>query len=157
MSASNEHLTPLLKAELSTLQSLNDALAREYEALISNSVEDLERATSTKNQAVTAHQAQQMQRLNWMSGLGLAADSSLGDLVRHCGDDHTDSRLKEELANLATQCQESNRRNGGLIHRLQERTRGALDVLRHEDGSPNLYSLSGSREHQSDSRTLGKA
>lgn len=157
MSAPTEHLTPLLKAELDTLESLNTALTAEYEALVGNNVEDLERATATKNQAISAHQIQQKQRLSWMHGLGLTVDSSLGDLVRHCGNDETDIRLQEELANLATQCQESNRRNGGLIHRLQERTRGALDVLRHEEGSPNLYSLSGSREHQSDSRTLGKA
>ncbi|EED30855.1 FlgN protein [gamma proteobacterium NOR5-3] len=157
MSADSAHLTPLLSAELNSLQSLERALEAEYQALINNKVDDLERATVAKNAAVAAHRAQQEQRLGWMQGLGLSPDSPLGDLVSHCGDHQADIELQNQLIGLATQCQESNRRNGGLILRLQDRTRGALDVLRREDGGPDLYSLSGSREHQSDSRTLGKA
>lgn len=157
MSADSAQLTPLLKAELSTLQALGQAIESEYKALINNKVEDLEGATVSKDAAVAAHRAQQEQRIGWMHGLGLSPDSSLGELVSHCGDNPTDIDLQNQLISLATECQESNRRNGGLILRLQDRTRGALDVLRREDGGPDLYSLSGSREHQSDSRTLGKA
>ncbi|WOJ93280.1 flagellar protein FlgN [Congregibacter variabilis] len=157
MSADSGQLTPLLKAELSTLTALEQALDAEHQALVNNQVEELERATTTKNAAVAAHRAQQERRIGWMHGLGLSPDSPLGDLVSHCGDNATDIDLQNQLISLATQCQESNRRNGGLILRLQDRTRGALDVLRREDGGPDLYSLSGSREHQSDSRTLGKA
>jgi flagellar biosynthesis/type III secretory pathway chaperone len=76
--------------------------------------------------------------------------------VRSTGDDSTSLQLQEQLASLAANCQDSNRRNGVLIVRLQERTRGALDVLRRDD-STDLYSLSGAREHHSDGRTLGKA
>ncbi|MFT4768999.1 MAG: flagellar biosynthesis/type III secretory pathway chaperone [Glaciecola sp.] len=159
MNTNSGQLTPLLTAELSTLQTLETALDAEYQALISNKVDDLERATVAKNAAVAAHRAQQDQRIGWMQGLGLGLrpDSPLGDLVSHCGGNKADIDLQNQLISLATLCQDNNRRNGGLILRLQGRTRGALDVLRREDGGPDLYSLSGSREHQSDSRTLGKA
>ncbi|EAQ98468.1 flagella synthesis protein FlgN [Congregibacter litoralis] len=157
MSAGSTQLTPLLTAELRTLRSLEAALDAEYQALVDNSVDALESATAQKNLAVTAHREQQEQRLSWMHGLGLGADSSLAELVEHCGGSPQDAELQDTLAALAAECQENNRRNGGLILRLQDRTRGALDVLRREDGGPDLYSLSGSREHQSDSRTLGKA
>ncbi|MDP5071644.1 MAG: flagellar protein FlgN, partial [Congregibacter sp.] len=112
---------------------------------------------AAKNSAVVAHRTQQAQRIAWMQSLDLPPDTSLRDLVSRCGTTEANTALQSQLAALANHCQDSNRRNGGLILRLQERTRGALDVLRHEDGGPKLYSLSGSREHQSDSRTLGKA
>jgi len=157
MSANSLHLTPLLTAELDTLRALEESLEAEHQALITSNVEDLELATTRKNAAVAAHRAQQEQRLGWMRGLGLSADSPLADLVDHFGGNEADKRLQDELASLAAHCQDNNRRNGGLILRLQERTRGALDVLRQEDAGADLYSLSGSREHQSDGRTLGKA
>ncbi|MFK8043744.1 flagella synthesis protein FlgN [Congregibacter sp.] len=157
MSADSTNLRTLLQAELGTLKALHEALSSEYQALTSNAVDELEVAIAAKNDAVAAHQSQQQQRLAWMRGLGLGAESSLSDLIAHCKGDKSDEQLRDELAEIATQCQESNRRNGGLILRLQERTRGALDVLRQEDGGTDLYSLSGSREHQSDGRTLGKA
>ena len=157
MSADHSDLSTLLQTELGTLKSLHEALSAEYQALVSNAVEELELAIAAKNDAVAAHQSQQQRRIAWMQGLGLGAESSLSDLIMHCNGDPSDALLRDELADLATQCQESNRRNGVLILRLQERTRGALDVLRQEDGGADLYSLSGSREHQSDGRTLGKA
>lgn len=157
MSASPEQLNQLLQAELRTLTALAQTLNAEYRALIDTDVSMLEHATAQKNTAIAAHSAQQNSRLSWMNGLGMTSQSSLGDLVSHCGANPDSASLQEQLATLATQCQEDNRRNGGLIIRLQERTRGALDVLRRDDAGPDLYSLSGSKQHHSDSRTLGKA
>jgi len=157
MSTESSLLSDLLRAELSTLERVKKSLEAEYQSLISNSIERLETATVEKNTAIAAHRSQQEQRLGWMRGQGLTENLPLGELVAEHGNKTSDVHLHTELIALASHCQDSNRRNGGLILRLQERARGALDVLRQDDGGPDLYSLSGSKEHQSDSRTLGKA
>lgn len=157
MSVDNHQLQPLLDAELTTLQSLAAALDAEHDALLSADVRALETATAAKNSAIEAHRQQQSLRVSWMQRAQLPPDTPLRELVRSAGDDPGSLRLQEQLATLAADCQDSNRRNGVLIVRLQERTRGALDVLRRDDSATDLYSLSGAREHHNDGRTLGKA
>jgi flagellar biosynthesis/type III secretory pathway chaperone len=157
LSADSQQLQQLLHTELTTLQSLAAALAAEHAALLSADVVALETATAAKNTAIQAHRDQQSLRIDWMQKAQLAADTPLRELVRSAGDDSTSLQLQEQLASLAANCQDSNRRNGVLIVRLQERTRGALDVLRRDDSTAELYSLSGAREHHNDGRTLGKA
>jgi flagellar biosynthesis/type III secretory pathway chaperone len=156
MTPSPQELRSFLEAEHETLQALAAALAAEHEALISRDVGTLEATTATKNRCIEAHSAQQQKRLGWMQDLGLAADTALSDLVSRAGGDADLADLRARLATLAQDCQDANRRNGGLILRLQERTRDALDVLRREERS-DLYSLSGAHERKSDGRTLGKA
>jgi flagellar biosynthesis/type III secretory pathway chaperone len=150
-------LQALLQAELGTLRTLKTSLEAEHKALLASDVALLESATAEKNVAVQAHRRQQEQRLSWMNALGISIDSTLADIVSQCGNLPAAAALQAELAALAADCHDSNRLNGGLIIRLQERARGALDVLRRDDSGPDLYSLSGAREHHSDSRTLGKA
>lgn len=156
MTVSAGQLSRLLEAELTTLQALEEALEKEHRALLANGVDGLEASTAIKNSAVEAHRKQQQQRLDWSRALGLGSDASLAVLSEHCGSAPGNDSFQRELVALAEACQVNNRRNGVLITRLQERARGALQVLRREDGG-DLYSLSGSREHRSDSRTLGKA
>ncbi|MEO1079325.1 MAG: flagellar protein FlgN [Pseudomonadota bacterium] len=146
----------MLEAELATLTELSAALDAEYDALIANDPQALESATHAKAGRVDAHRAQQQKRLSWLTARGLPTETGLKQLVHMAGDDENVAALQARLAALASDCQQNNRRNGGLIVRLQERARGALDILRRDD-SGDLYSLSGAREHQSDSRTLGKA
>ena len=150
-------LEQLLRAELTTLQALAGALEGEHLALLATDVAALETATATKNAAIAAHREQQAQRLAWMQTAQLAPDTPLDDLVSAAGGGAAARQLQAELAALAADCQDSNRRNGLLILRLQEQTRGALDVLRRDESGTDLYSLSGAREHRSDSRSLGKA
>lgn len=157
MSSAADQLAEFFGAELATLQVLDDALENEYNALMGNDVDALEEATAHKDSAIRAHREQQGRRIDWMLGLGLDSTTSTSDLLDHCGATGKNSAIQRELAGLGSRCQESNLRNGGLIVRLQERARNALDVLRREDHGGDLYSLSGSREHHSDSRILGKA
>ena len=157
MSAAAAQLNRLLEAELATLRTLQQALESEHEALTDSSVERLERATALKNAAVEAHRQQQLQRLGWMQGLGIDGTTPLAELVQRCGGTRDSAALQGDLAALAERCQAHNRRNGGLIVRLQQRARNALHVLRRDDDPGDLYSLSGSRQQSSDSRTLGKA
>ena len=151
-----QELFALLKAEHETLSALYDALSAEYKALVAADVDTLEATTLAKNRCLEAHSAQQQKRLEWMAALGFPPDSRLTDLVQRAGEGQDLIDLRQRLATLAQECQDANRRNGGLIVRLQDRTRGALDILRREERS-DLYSLSGAREHKSDGRTLGKA
>lgn len=149
-------LEALLNAELNTLEALSTALEQEHTALLGNQPVDVESATAVKNAAVEQHRQQQAQRLTWMAQMGFPTDLALSELVARCGAETRAGDLQQRLASLARSCQDNNRRNGGLIVRLQEHARSALDVLRRED-STDIYSLSGAREHHSDSRTLGKA
>ncbi|MFK7828977.1 MAG: flagella synthesis protein FlgN [Congregibacter sp.] len=150
-------LLQLLSQELGTLQVLDSTLSEEYAALVDSAVTRLEEVTGSKVSAVESHRNQQQQRLQWMNEKGLSADLSLGDLVSQVNDSQALRQLQAELSALAAQCQENNRRNGGLIVRLQERAQGALDVLRGESSKSDVYSLSGAKEHGSESRSLGKA
>lgn len=156
MSNGANTLAALLTAELSSLKAVESTLDQEHDALLDSNPASLEAATLAKNAAVEQHRQQQTERLNWMTQQGFPADLALSELLARCSADENVGALAEQLTSLAQQCQDSNRRNGGLIMRLQEHARGALDVLRREDSS-DVYSLSGAREHRSDSRTLGKA
>ncbi len=149
-------LRSLLTAELDSLKAVETTLEQEHDALLDSNPASLEAATTAKNAAVEQHRRQQTERLNWMTRQGFPGDLPLSELLTRCGADESAGPVVEQLTRLAQQCQDSNRRNGGLIMRLQEHARGALDVLRREDSS-DVYSLSGAREHRSDSRTLGKA
>lgn len=151
-----QDLEQLLRAERQTLEALADVLDAEHQALTANDPQQLEDVTARKNAAIEAHQRQQTLRLSWMSDAGLPADTPLEDLVVQSGGRKDLGQLQSSLAELAQECQQRNRRNGGLIVRLQERTRGALDVLRSEETS-KIYSLSGAKEGNNEGRTLGKA
>jgi flagellar biosynthesis/type III secretory pathway chaperone len=158
-------LLRLLEAELTTLQSLADALEAEHRALVDGEVPGIEAATAVKAAAAEAHQAQQRQRLEWMRAAGLEDKAPLAESVARLkagGEPALASAgdlaaVQGRLAELATRCQARNRHNGALILRLQERARGALDVLRGADTRGDIYSLSGAREPSADSRSLGKA
>lgn len=150
-------LKALLRAEFATLQRLDKALETEYETLLADSPEALEQATGNKVTAIDSHREQQVQRLQWMDRESLPGDQSFASLASLVDGEAELEDLQAQLVELANRCQENNRRNGGLILRLQERTRGALDVLRGSDSKGDLYSLSGAREHHADGRSLGKA
>ena len=157
MSAAENPLKPLLEAELNTLQTLAACLKSEHTALLSNEVADLEQATRNKQDAISAHQTQQTQRIQWMAARGIPSTTGLKELLSLCKAGNDVDALRNRLSTLADECQSLNRSNGGLILRLHERTRGALDVLRGDTENSDVYSLSGAKQHQSESRTLGKA
>jgi flagellar biosynthesis/type III secretory pathway chaperone len=149
-------LEALLREEHATLQALAQIIEDEHAVLLGQDSQALEEVTARKRHAAEAHAAQQQRRLAFMRDQRLPTDTGLGDLPTVREGPAALRERQRELAALAQACFENNRRNGALILRLQERTRGALDVLRREESS-ELYSLSGAREHSSDSRSLGKA
>lgn len=157
MSAAENPLKPLLEAELNTLEALASCLESEQAALLGTEIEGLEEATRKKQEAVSAHQEQQSKRIQWMTARGIPATTGLKELLSLCQAGSDIDALRSKLSDLADQCQALNRRNGGLILRLHERTRGALDILRGGTDNSDVYSLSGAREHQNEGRTLGKA
>jgi len=157
MSLDPSRLKDLIEAELATLTRVSQTLADEHDALVGGDAETLERATAAKAAAIEAHSAQQQERLQLMAASGYSAETPLSEVVQAIAVEDSDlGAARDRLAELADACQSANRRNGGLIIRLQERARSALDVLRREENN-DLYSLSGAKEHRSDSRSLGKA
>ncbi len=157
MTSRSEELKDRLTAELTTLQALWKALQAEEKALLGNAVDALEDATRTKNAALLAHRDSQQLRLRWTTEAGLATDLPLSQLITEVSTDISLEALVNDLAELASRCQDANRRNGGLILRLQDHTRGALQVLRGDTPEPDVYSLSGAQERRVDGKSLGKA
>lgn len=154
--ADRARLSELLTAELARIRDLEAALDAEHAALVGNDPDTLESATRAKGAAIAAQQAQQAQREAWLRERGMDT-SPLGESIRRLGGASECEQLHATMIDHARRCQERNRRNGALIQRLQDRTRGALNVLRQSDGQPALYSTSGHREPDDDTRSLGKA
>ena len=146
-----------LESELSSMRALEKSLDAEYQALSGGDAEHLEAATRRKNSALTEHQGGQQQGLALAAGPGLAAEASVSEMLDTLAKGGEFSELARELIDLARRCQDSNRRNGMLILRLQDQTRSALHILRGDAPGTELYSLSGAREHHVDGQSLGKA
>ena len=156
----NHHSATLrewLESELSSMRALEKSLDAEYQALSGRDVEHLEAVTRRKNSALAEHRGGQQQGLARAAGLGLAAEASVSEMLNTLAEGGEFSELARELLNLARRCQDSNRRNGMLILRLQDQTRSALHILRGDAPGTELYSLSGAREHHVDGQSLGKA
>lgn len=152
-----EELLALMRNELDTLKALLQTIDDEHASLLASDLEQLEAATQKKTAAIAMHQSQQGTRLRWMQSQGLTPDLSFSDLLSRLEPSELLQKTQSELAALATECQESNRRNGGLIGRLQEHAQGALGALRGNAAEAKLYSLSGAKERDSDGRSLGTA
>jgi flagellar biosynthesis/type III secretory pathway chaperone len=151
------HLAELLEVELVRIHDLEAALLAEHEALVSSDPDALEAATGQKNAAIAAQQEQQTRRAAWLRAQGMEATASLDEAIEKVRGTAQLHGLRDALVHHARRCQDSNRRNGALILRLQDRTREALNILRQSDAQPALYSTSGQRESSDDSRSLGKA
>lgn len=150
-------LGELLAAELAGIHDLEAALAAEHDALVSSDPEALEAATRTKNAALVAQREQQMRRSAWLRSQGLDGTAPLDEVIEQVGGTRHLNELRQTMIEHARRCQDSNRHNGALILRLQDRTREALNILRQSDAQPTLYSTSGQRDSGDDSRSLGKA
>ena len=157
MNNPQQALEHLLSQELATLAALKAILDEESTALLADNSESLEQITERKNTAIAAHATQQTQRIQWMAGTGIPSDVGLTDAVAAAGSTPQLESLRTELTSLAEDCAALNRHNGGLIRRLQERTQGALNILRGNESQGDVYSLSGAKAPQGGSRTLGKA
>lgn len=152
----SSELQAFLEAEVRTLSALNTAIETEHGALTGDAVDALEIATRDKLQSVADHADQQSLRVNWMRENGFE-DMPYQDLLDKIGGTAALEALQRSLATLAETCQNNNRRNGSLILRLQDRAQNALDILRGDEPGGDVYSLSGTRQHHSDGRSLGKA
>ncbi|MEM1404356.1 MAG: flagellar protein FlgN [Pseudomonadota bacterium] len=157
MNNPQQALEHLLTQELATLAVLKAILDEESSALLADNAESLEQITERKNNAIAAHAAQQTQRVQWMASAGIPSNAGLTDAVAIAGSTPRLESLRADLTSLAEECAGLNRHNGGLIRRLQERTQGALNILRGNENHGDVYSLSGAKAPQGGSRTLGKA
>ena len=157
MNNRSETLREWLESELSSMRALEKSLDAEYQALLGRDVEHLEAVTRRKNSALAEHRGGRQQGLARAAGPGLPSDASVPEMLDTLAKSGEFSELARELVKLARRCQDTNRRNGMLILRLQDQTRSALHILRGDDPGTDLYSLSGAREHHVDGQSLGKA
>ncbi|MFN2288310.1 MAG: flagella synthesis protein FlgN [Chromatocurvus sp.] len=142
----NDALTSRPERELALLTEIEQALRNERQALERQDLVALEAAVAHKNAAFARHA-----ELAGKTGTR-ALDASPAEPTTPALQQHRDA-----LRELAETCDRLNRENGSLIYRMQERTRQALDILRHSDRSPRLYSGSGSAEQSAGRHSLGKA
>lgn len=136
-----------LDRELALLQQVERALNDERRALERQDLAALEAAVTAKNTALAQH-ADFTARGATLDDPG-AADPASSTLSLQ--------QRRSALRALGETCVQLNRENGSLIHRMQERIRQALDILRHSERSPRLYSGAGTAEQSAGRHSLGKA
>ncbi|MEQ8515408.1 MAG: flagellar protein FlgN [Chromatocurvus sp.] len=135
-----------LDRELAVLQQVERALRDERHALEQQDLAALEAAVAAKNGALAQH-------------ADLAPQGPVGP-GHTAAESATTAGLEQRrtaLRALGETCDQLNRENGSLIHRMQARTRQALDILRQSDRSPRLYSGAGTAEQSAGRHSLGKA
>lgn len=150
----NDALTSRPDREMALLTEIEQALRDERRALEQQDLAALESAVANKNAAFARH----------AELVGKPDATALDDWRAESTTSASTPELtlepqqhRDALRELAETCERLNRENGSLIHRMQERTRQALDILRHSDRSPRLYSGTGSAEQSAGRHSLGKA
>lgn len=146
-SATADATAAQLDRELALLQHIERALNAERQALEQQDLAALETAVAAKNAALAQHRD--------VTSQGPGAPDR--PVTEYASAEPALQQRRNALRALSETCDQLNRENGSLIHRMQERTRQALDILRRSDRSPRLYSGTGTAEQSAGRHSLGKA
>lgn len=151
-------LLSLLDNETSSMQKLLDILKREYNALLAADVDELEKVTAEKNEAIAAQTQATQERQNATSAASYSGvDLDLEKLIDTCENREQLTEYFSNLMILARACQTENRNNGRLIIQKQRRAKGALDIIRQSENNTPTYSVQGKASDTLETRSLGKA
>jgi flagellar biosynthesis/type III secretory pathway chaperone len=139
-----EHLDKLLIEEANVLARLQAVLDQEYELLVANDVDALERAGETRHACVSELLRIEDERRSLCRMMNLPADvSGLERLLAWCDASGTLKQRWAECAEHAGRCRASNDRNGALVTARMKKVEGMLEVITGRANEPKVYGKQG--------------
>ena len=139
-----EHLEKLLAEESGALTQLESLLDREYELLVANDVDELERAGDARQACVGILVRVEDERRTLCRMMSVPADKTgLERLLTWCDPSRTLQKRWAGCAELAARCRDLNDRNGALVSARLKKTEGMLDVLTGRANQPKVYGRQG--------------
>jgi flagellar biosynthesis/type III secretory pathway chaperone len=128
--ACREHLGSLLTDETAALRELEELLVREYDVLAAKNVAAIERTALVRAQMMGGLARIEEQRRSLCTSHGYSADwVGLEGMMQWCDPEGTLLHLLRECARRATNCRDSNNRNGTLVQARLKQVEGMLAAL----------------------------
>jgi len=139
-----ETLERLLVEEAGTLARLEELLEKEHELLVSNDVEELEKAGEARQSCISALVAIEDERRSLCRMMNVSADApGLDKLLNWCDPSRQLKTRWAACAQRATHCRTLNDRNGALVSARLKRVEGMLEVITGRAGQPKVYGSKG--------------
>lgn len=159
MTPSPDHVRQMLTQDTETIETLQQALQSEREALEQRNLEALPPLIETKNQAMAALGQHALERQSWLDAAQLPHNhQGWQQWLTQRPDTREQLESWQALADRFEHCRALNDINGKIIHRSQQTLGTLLDVLRGQSNDgPSLYNAQGRSGSQGGSQTLVKA
>jgi flagellar biosynthesis protein FlgN len=139
-----EHIDKLLVEEADALARLENLLDREYDLLVTNSVDELERTGEQRQACVGELIRIEDERRSLCRMMNVPADKTgLERLMSWCDPSHSLQQRWADCAERATRCRASNDRNGALVTARMKKVEGMLDVLTGRANDTKVYGKQG--------------
>ena len=155
-----ETLDQLLKKDEANLTRLAEALEQEHRALAGNDMQQLEQATSEKNELLDALRERAKQKIHLLAQLGYRPDSgqAVSDFLRdQAGADSLLMQRWEAAQKQLNECQHRNAVNGRILGHLQRRISRISDIIRGADQQQALYGSTGESRSLTHSQVFASA
>jgi len=139
-----EHLDRLVSEETSALRRLEVLLDTEYDYLLNNNVDELDRASDARQACVTELLRIEDERKSLCRMLNVPADPpGIERILTWCDPSRALQKRWGECAEMAKNCRNRNDRNGALVSERLKKVEGLLDVLTGRSNQPKTYGKQG--------------
>ncbi len=153
-------LDQLLREDEANLARLAGVLDEEHTALADNDMETLERATSEKNDLLSALRERARKKIHLLAQLGYRPDSGQAAstfLREKAGADSSIMERWHSAQKQLSECQHRNAVNGRILGHLQRRLSRISDIIRGADQKQSLYGSAGESRSLTDSHVFASA
>ena len=140
-----DHLNCLLGEEAAALTELEAILGREYAHIISDNLEDLEKASAARDACMSTLLRIDSERQSLCHASGYNADKTgLLQLINWCDPSGTIQTRWQQSTAAIRNCRALNDRNGALVNNRLKRVEGMLNSLNGtEHSNSRVYSARG--------------
>lgn len=137
-------LEKLVSEELAALTQLEELLEREHTLLLSNDIEEFERAGEQRQACITALLHIEDERRNLCRVMNVPVDMhGLQRLLAWCDAAGALQARWADCGERAARCRNSNERNGALVSARLKRLEGLLETLTGRANQPKIYASNG--------------
>lgn len=144
-----DHLDKLIAEESGALDQLLQLLDREYELLVANDVDGLDRAGQARQNCIGVLMRIEDDRRALCRALNVPADANgLDRLLAWCDPSKVLRSRWAGCAERAARCRTLNDRNGALVTARLNRVQGMLDMVTGRAGQPKVYGPRGAFQAQ---------